>query len=405
MRSEEVPEATYSRAAVINRVTSRAWTDKAFRYLLLNKPGEALIQEFGRIPEGFENTSFRAREVDRVRRRKTASGTSLVVRPKRSDEPLSVVTRRVFGVPELVIVFYTKRCQYQCSFCTLPSTSAFSDISMAGVQKQVEWAFAKAGKDLAGIEMVSLGNEGSILDERTFSKEQLEYTLRSCANLPSVKEIVLETRAEFVSEELLDRILHCISPCKLTLKIGLESADDRIRNTILAKKMDLSSFESVVEMMGRKRVALASYVLMKADPAHGDAEAKEDARRTCEYLKELCRRTGTELTLRVNTMYCAEGSVWARWATDHGWKPPSIFDLAELMLEVSSEEVKVFAGLYDEGLATRDGHYEARTDFEPWALETLERYNQTMDVELLRRVAQHRSDSAANGPTYNSERK
>lgn len=393
MRTEATPEATYSRATVVNRVTSRAWTDEAFRHLLLNNPGEALIQEFGRIPEGFEKATFRATEVDRVTKRKTATGTSLVVRPKRSDEPLSVVTRQVFGVPELVVVFYTKRCQYQCSFCTLPSTSASSDISTAGIQSQLEQAFATAGEELAGIEMVSLGNEGSILDERTFSKEQLEYTLRSCANLPSVKEIVLETRSEFVTEELLDQISQWASPCKLTLKIGLESADDRIRNTILAKKMDLSAFESVVEMMGRKGVALASYVLMKADPAHGDAEAQEDARRTCEYLKELCGRTGTELTLRVNTMYRAEGSVWARWAADHGWKPPSIFDLAELMLEVHSEDVKVFAGLYDEGLATSDGHYEARPDFERWALETLEQYNKTMDVELLRRVAQHRGNS------------
>jgi len=397
MRSDGMPDNGNSRTAVVNRLTSRAWRDNTFRDLLFSNAREALVQEFGRVPEGFENVTFKATEVDRATVRKTPSGVSLLVRPKRGDEPLSVVTRRVFGVPELVVVFYTKRCQYQCSFCTLPSTSAYSDVSTAGIQSQLEHAFAQAGDELSGMEMISLGNEGSILDERTFSKPQLAYTLKKCAALPSVKEIVLETRAEFASEELLDDILQWISPCKLTLKIGLESADERIRNTILAKKMDLRCFESVVEMLGRKGIGLASYVLVKADPAHSDEEGKEDARRTCEYLKALCRRSGTELTLRINTMYRAEGSVWAGWAAKRGWEPPSIFDLAELMLEVRCVDVKVFAGLYDEGLATSDGHYEIRRDFQSWALQTLEHYNQTGDIELLRKVANYRGGAAPTG--------
>jgi hypothetical protein len=131
---------------------------------------------------------------------------------------------------------------------------------------------------------------------------------------------------------------------------------------------------------------------MKADPGHSDEEGREDARKTCEYLKRLCHRTGTDLTLRINAMYRAEGSLWARWAADRRWEPPSIFDLAELMLEVQADGTKVFAGLYDEGLATSDGHYEVRDDFRPWAMEALERYNQTMDVQLLREVANHRRE-------------
>lgn len=386
-----------TRSAVINRLTSRAWRDNGFRELLVSNARQALIAEFGRVPEGFENVTFKPQEADRVTVRNAPNGPVALVRTKRGDRPLSIVMRRVFGVSELVVVFYTKRCQFQCSFCTLPSTSAYSDISTSSVQKQLQRAFEYAGTELSGVEQVSLGNEGSILDERTFSRDQLAHVLTRCVSLPSVRHVVLETRAEFVSDELLSEILKWISPRKLSLKIGLESADHMIRQRILCKKMDLHHFESVVEMLGRMGVGLASYVLMKASPSHSDREGREDARNTCEYLKALCRKNGTDLTLRINTMYRAEGSVWARWAADHGWEPPSIFDLAELMLDVYDDDVKVFAGLYDEGLATRDGHYEVRADFEPWALEALERYNQTMDIELLGQVANYRRRNARAG--------
>src|ERR1041385_2059959 len=162
-----------TRSAVINRLTSRAWRDDAFRALLFDDAQAALLQEFGEIPEGFDRARFRPTEVDRVTVRNTADGRSLLVRPKRSDRPLSVVPRQVFGVRELVIVFYTKRCQYQCTFCTLPSTSAFSDVSDQGIQGQLDYAFAVAGDELRRSEQVSLGNEGSILDERTFSRSRL----------------------------------------------------------------------------------------------------------------------------------------------------------------------------------------------------------------------------------------
>lgn len=312
------------------------------------------------------------------------------MRPKRGDEPLSVVVRQVFAVPELIVVFYTKRCRYQCSFCTLPLTSAYSDVSFDDVKTQLRRALEFAGADAASIGQISLGNEGSILDERTFPREQLEYVLRTCARLPAVGEVVLETRGEFVSERLLDELLAWTAPRRLTLKIGLESVNTEIRERILRKRMDLGHFESVVRLLGRKDVGLAAYVLVKADPGHSDAAGRTDAIATCEYLKMLCRDSGTRLTLRVNTMYRAANSAWATWAAQQGWTPPSIFDLAEVMRAALDDDVQVFAGLSEEGLATPDGHYETRDDFQGWALTALERYNQTGDIELLDSVATHR---------------
>ena len=379
-----------SRQMVINRVTTRAWRDAEFRELLFATPTDALVSEFGSIPAGFEDAVFRPREIDHAVVRGKDSGRRIKVRPRRGDEPLSVVVRQVFGMPELIIVFYTRRCRYQCSFCTLPLTSARGDVSFEDVKSQLDGALEFARSDRESIGQVSLGNEGSMLDEQTFPRDQLEYVLRRSASLPGVKSIVLETRSEFVSEPLLDDLLRWCSPARLTLKIGLESADERVRQRILRKRMDLRQFKSVVHMLGDKGIALAAYVLIKADPAHSDAAGREDAIATCEYLKELCRDAGTPLTLRVNTMYRAAGSAWALWAERSGWSPPSIFDLATVMRAVREDDVPVYAGLSEEGLATADGHFEAREDFEQSALATLEQYNRTGDVALLDSVTLRR---------------
>lgn len=390
------------RTEVLGQITTRAWRDKEFLALLMADPQAALVEEFGEIPEGFENAVFRPREIDRVIARTTSEGQRLLVRPKLGDRPLSAMTRQVLGTCELLVVFYTRRCRYQCTFCTLPSTSAYGDVSLESVRTQLDTALEFAARDLPVVRQVSLGNEGSILDEQTFSREQLNYVLRTCAALPAVEEIVLETRAEFASEPLLDDLVKLLSPKRLTLKIGLESANTRIREGVLRKKMHLEQFEKVVWSLGRRGIGLASYVLVKADPGHSDADGRADAIASCRYLKELCRSSGTRLTLRINAMYSAAGSLWATWAQRQGWTPPSVFDLAEVIYNVADEDVRVFAGLSEEGLATPDGHFEARDDFESWALRVLEEYNRSGDLRLVRRVALHRSGGT--GPPEGDER-
>jgi archaeosine synthase beta-subunit len=385
-----MPLTERGQQTVVDQVTKRAWRDDSFRRLLFEDPTAALQAEFGEVPAGFETVSFRPREPDRVITRRKGQARYVTVRPKPGDEPLSVVVRQMLGVPELIVVFYTKRCAYQCSFCTLPLASALSDVSFGDIKAQLDRALTFAHANAGTIGQVSLCNEGSVLDHSTFPREQLEYVMRTCSELPGVHDIVLETRAEFVTESLLDDLCRWAAPARLTIKIGLESADMYIREHVLRKRMDLAGFEAVVRMLARKDVGLATYVLVKADPAHTDPEGKADAVATCEYVKALCRDGRPKLTLRVNPMYRAAGSPWAKEAGERGWSPPSIFDVAEVMRAVVTDDVRVFAGLSEEGMATSDGSYQSREDFERWALEQMTHYNQTGDVDILDAVARRR---------------
>jgi radical SAM enzyme (TIGR01210 family) len=378
------------RQALLNAITERAWRDIEFRSMLFSDSEAALQSLFGEVPKQLTDVKFVQRPLDRALVRYRPEGRHLIVRPKRSNQLISALVRTIAGQRDLVVVFNSRRCQYQCSFCTLPTTSSHTLVEWHDLLAQLDEAFALADRECPVLDQISLGNEGSILDAATFPTKALEATLRRCSARSGVRSIVLETRSEFVTPLLLDQLRRWADPCQLTVKIGLESVSQDVRERILQKRMSLPDFERVVTLLGRANVRLSSYVLVKASPWHDDAEGRDDAIATCAYLKDLCQCTGTALELRINSMYRAAGSRWSKWAAQSQWTPPSIFDLGEVMWEVRTPDVAVYAGLSEEGLATPDGHYEARDDYQHWAREHLERYNETGAIELLRAVAMHR---------------
>jgi radical SAM enzyme (TIGR01210 family) len=390
-RSEEARE----RQQLINRITRRAWLDKDFRQLLVDDPSAAVLAEFGETPALLQGFTLRPASVDRVVLRERGDRQTLRIRPKSGDRPISLVLRRFLGEKELIAVLYTRRCAFACTFCTLPSAGAIIDVFSAELAAQLDAMTEFVRKEQAGqIARVALGNEGSFLDERTLPSGQLGSAMAAARSIPGAREIILETRPEFVTPTTLGTVDSLKGECSVALKIGLESSDDRLRNGILGKRMSLADFEAAVRYASSFGYALESYVLLKAHPEHTDAQARNEAIETCEYIKRVCAEHEVRLTLRVNSMYMAAGSPWAIRARAAGWTPPSVFDVAEVMWAVGTDQVRVFAGVSEEGLATRDGHFVAREDFQKWALDALEEYNSSGDRNLLAKVAQFRAGSS-----------
>jgi radical SAM enzyme (TIGR01210 family) len=383
---------------LIGALTLAAWENPDFAALLFSDPRGAMIAKFGHVPPALADALFRQVEADRIRVRQDGQGGRIItVRPQYGDEPISAFTRVTLGVPELVIAFQTRRCQHfgrNCTMCVLPLASAHSLVPKEGIARQLDYSFALLDGGFA-IERVSFGNEGSPLDARTLPAGDLKMILKRCAGYPGVREVVIETRHEYATEEVLDRVQEQVAPCGLTLKVGLEVADDRIREGILRKGIDLGDFEDTVSRMGRRKIGLSAYVLLKADPEHTDAAGVADAISTCDYLKRLCRRTGTRLELYVNSMYRAAGSPWARRADKAGWTPPRIQDLARVLWQVAEPGVAVRAGLSEEGLSAPGGHYDALPDYAPEVSALLLDYNRTGDLELLREAATYQDTTPA----------
>jgi len=133
--------------------------------------------------------------------------------------------------------------------------------------------------NLNEISVISIYNSGSVLNPGEFGIDALKKIFRHIHNFPSIRKVVLETRAEYVNAGMLDELLNCLGPERtLTIAIGLETADDTKRQLCINKGCTTVDIERAVgALKGRAEIQL--YVLLGL-PFLTETEALEDAVKT-----------------------------------------------------------------------------------------------------------------------------
>ena len=89
------------------------------------------------------------------------------------DRPHYFLHRTFLGDQDLLVIFNTKRCRYQCSFCQLPAKSSINWIPSSSIQEQFRYVLSELKHSLSVISRVTLANEGSVLDFTTFPDDAL----------------------------------------------------------------------------------------------------------------------------------------------------------------------------------------------------------------------------------------
>ena len=130
--------------------------------------------------------------------------------------------------------------------------------------------------NLNEISVISIYNSGSVLNPGEFGINALKKIFRHIRNFPTVRKVVLETRAEYVDAGMLDELLNYLGPERtLTIAVGLETADDTKRQLCINKGCTTVDIERAVRTLkGRAEIQL--YVLLGL-PFLTEYEALEDA--------------------------------------------------------------------------------------------------------------------------------
>ncbi len=155
----------------------------------------------------------------------------------------------------LFVVFYSQACQWSsCLGCNLPAQMSLGHVSYRALMAQIDRLFSDSEVLLRrdSIRKVIVSNNGSILDEQTFSSTALMYLLALLnAHLPQMAALSLETRVEYVDIAELEFIARALAeaetPAQLELAIGFEAFDDGIRNDVFNKGLSLRAFEEFVK--------------------------------------------------------------------------------------------------------------------------------------------------------------
>jgi hypothetical protein len=293
-----------------------------------------------------------------------------------TQTPLYFLVRPFLEDLDLVVLFYTTRCRYQCHFCNLPAQSSLSPVSAEDILRQFLFVCNEVRHCLGILDRITLSNEGSMFDESTMPSATLDSILNCIHQVRTVRRVVLETRLEFLTEASLHRVCTIARPQVVDILTGFETYDERIRDIVLGKREHLSVFLSGLDLLARFGCDLTAYVLYKPDPAMSDADAHAEARRTMVFLIDECSRRNVKLTIRLNPMYAARGTPWSRIATTlSGFRPPRLTDVLSLAEEMRLDGVRVYLGLTSEGLADENGTYVGRDDFSREVLREAKLFN------------------------------
>lgn len=288
----------------------------------------------------------------------------------------------------LFVVFYTKTCQWnQCLGCNLPSVVSEHHVSFRHIMKQVDYVFETVldKKKKTSLKKIIISNNGSILDEDTFSTTALLYFIAKMnLSCPNVHALTIETRPEYVDFAELEVMARALAEGDITTKlevaIGFEAFDDELRNVHFKKGLNLDVFEKFVELMSEHDFTLKTYFMLKPVPRISEEDAVEDIKKGIDYLDALARKKGIEINMHLNPTYAAKGTPLADAFADGSFVPPKLESVVEIIRHAKGKSISLFIGLYDEGLAVPGGSFICAGD--EGLVEKLEAFNRNQDFNL-----------------------
>ncbi|MBI4664399.1 MAG: hypothetical protein HY735_36855 [Verrucomicrobia bacterium] len=295
--------------------------------------------------------------------------------------------------PILFVVFYSQACRWsRCLGCNLPARMSQKHVSYQALISQVDYLLnhPEVQPRCSSLRKVIVSNNGSVLDEATFSSTALIYLIAKLnLHLPQMSVLCLETRAEYVDVAELEFIARALkegaTPTTLELGIGFEAFDDRIRNQVFKKGLKLEQFEALCRKVATYGFGLKCYFMQKPVPGMTDEEAVLDTERAIDYLSEKSREYGIRINLHLNPTYVAFGTVLEQCFRKGEYSPPKLKDVARAALRAEGKPITIFLGLSDEGLACKGGSFIRPG--EEQIVQTLHAFNRTQDFAVLRGVA------------------
>jgi radical SAM enzyme (TIGR01210 family) len=292
----------------------------------------------------------------------------------------------------LFVVFYTQACRWsRCLGCNLPSKVSQEHVDYRSLMQQVDNLVADPDvqRRRDAVRKVIISNNGSVLDEDTFSSTALMYLIaRLNQYLPNLSMLCMESRPEYVDIAELEFISRALaegdSPTSLEIAVGFEAFDDHIRNDIFDKGLTLKAFESLAEKLANYHFSLKCYFMQKPVPGISDHDAVADIQNAIDYLSRVSKAFGATINMHLNPTYAATGTALETAFKAGDYLPPRLEDVARAAETGRGKHLSIFIGLSDEGLAVPGGSFLRPGN--QWMIDPLEEFNRTQNFDILNAI-------------------
>lgn len=128
--------------------------------------------------------------------------------------------------------------------------------------------------------VVCVYNLGSLLNEKEISNRAVEYIFKSLNNFKKIAKVIIESRAEYVTEEAINNIKNVYHNGIVEVGIGVESTNNTIREICYHKGLeDLNIVKTAINNLHKNNFKALAYINLK--PIFlTESEAIEDAIKT-----------------------------------------------------------------------------------------------------------------------------
>ena len=252
----------------------------------------------------------------------------------------------------LMLVLRTAGCAYAkqtgggCTVCGFIN-HADESIGDDEIYAQLEQVLSVAPMD--GVRELDLLTLGSFLNDDEVSPELRERLLTRIAAIDQLKRVSFESRAEYVTVDKLRRARSILANVTVEFGIGLESADDHIRNVVIRKDLSREQFEGVAECVHQSGSHLLVYLLIK--PPHlSEAEAIGDAVASARYVFETAQRFNLRARVAFEPVFICEQTPLERLYKKSEYRLVNLWSVIEIIRQVH-QSGDIFVGLSDENLS------------------------------------------------------
>jgi hypothetical protein len=168
----------------------------------------------------------------------------------------------------LTMILRTVGCRWnRCTMCGFAGEGAPATAS--DLVSQFEWAIERSAPEVS---VVKIYTSGSFLDPDEMPVEARDEILKRLESL-EISRLVIETRPEYATSKTVEA---CLSRVPTEFAMGLETANDLIREKVVQKGFSFQDFVSASEMVHRLGGRIKAYLLLKP-PLLSEGQAMRDA--------------------------------------------------------------------------------------------------------------------------------
>ena len=206
---------------------------------------------------------------------------------------------------------------------------------------------------------VKLFASGSFLNPYELPKDARDEILKTLVNLGNVREIIVESRPEYVKEDYLNEIHEIIGDTLFEISIGLETSNEYTRLKKINKGFTLNDFEKAIKLIqslkANKEHNLKSKAYIFIKPIlTSEKEAIDEAVETAFY----CESIGVDrLSFCPATIH--GGTVIERLWRQGAYQPPWIWSCIEVINTVR-DQINIPSLLDTSGFGSRRGPYNCK---------------------------------------------